>query len=282
MVSCKNWNELPAVNEAFQGSYQSHAAVGANTWCLIKFKEHEVNGKMEWHFMKDTCKHCVDAACVKACPQNALYHTEWGAVDRDWDKCVGCGYCARYCPFKVIQVQEYTEAGDIIIDDAKHPTFMEEPGCQNAVRKSQYKGAVVKKSTKCNHCVDRVEAGMKPACVTTCPSGALEFGDREAMIQKANARLAEVQAKYPNANVYNPASIDGTNAIYVLGEKPEFFDLPAKPVVPASLALWKDIVQPFGKVAMGATAAVAIASFILTRGKGGHHDDHDVKKGGEA
>jgi len=284
MVSCKNWNELPAEIEPFHGSYQSHAKVTANTWCLIKYNEKEVNGEMQWHFMKDACKHCVDAACVKACPQEALFHTETGAVNRDWDKCVGCGYCETHCPFGVIQVQEYAEDGRAIIDDEAQPTFREEPGNMNAVRKSQYSGKVVKKSNKCDLCASRVAAGKKPACVTTCPSGVLEFGERSEMLAKADARLAQVREKYPNANIYNPDSISGTNVIYVLAESPEFYGLPAKPVVPVSLALWKDIVQPLGKVAWGAAAAVAVTSYVLNkRNKGSHHtDDHSETKGGDA
>lgn len=284
MVSCKNWNELPAEIEAFHGSYQSHEKVTANTWCLIKFNEQEVNGVMQWHFMKDACKHCVDAACVKACPQDALFHTETGAVNRDWDKCIGCGYCVTHCPFDVIEVTEYAEDGRAIIDDAAQPTFREEPGNMNGVRRSQYNGKIVKKSNKCDLCQSRVDNGQKPACVTSCPSGVLEFGDRAEMLSKAEARLAEIKAKYPNANIYNPSSISGTNVVYVLAEAPEFYGLPNKPVVPASLSLWKDIVQPLGKVAFGGAAAVIAASYIMNkRSKGTDHaEEQSESKGGDA
>lgn len=283
MVSCKNWNELPAESTGFTGTYQSHPELTANTWCLIKYKEQEVNGKMQWHFMKDACKHCVDAACVKACPQDALYHNEWGAVQRDWDKCVGCGYCVTHCPFGVIQIQEFTADGQVLVNDTDNPRFVEE-GCQKAIRKSQYSGKVVTKSTKCNHCESRVNAGKKPACVSACPSGVLDFGEREDMLAKAEARLAAVREKYPNANIYNPESIEGTNAIYVLAETPSYYDLPEKPVVPVSLALWKDIVQPFGKLAMGgALGMAAVSLFLTTRAQKKHQAEHghDDEKGAD-
>lgn len=282
MVSCKNWNELPSEIQPFQGSYQSHEKVSPNTWCLIKYKEKEVDGQVQWHFIKDSCKHCIDSACVTSCPQGALTHNDWGAVVRDWDKCVGCSYCERHCPFGVIQVQEFTVDGLAIIDDKKYPSFEEEPGCQKGIRRSQYNGKIVKKSNKCFHCADRVENGKKPACVSSCPSGVLDFGQREDMVAKAQARLAEIKDKYPNANVYNPESITGTNAVYVLAETPDLYELPLKPVVPASLSLMKNIVQPLGKVAMGGAVAVALASLVLTRGKGAHHPvAQDEKKGGE-
>ena len=46
---------------------------------------------------------------------------------------------------------------------------------------------------KCTMCFDRTKEGMLPACVKTCPTGAMSFGDREEMLKKANKRLEEVQ-----------------------------------------------------------------------------------------
>ena len=53
--------------------------------------------------------------------------------------------------------------------------------------------------TKCNMCIDRVRAGMLPACVKTCPTFTMHFGDRDEMLAMARARLAEVQKKSPAA-----------------------------------------------------------------------------------
>lgn len=284
MVACKNWNQLPAVNHAFQGSYQSQEGLTAHTWCLIKYKEHEdAQGNMHWNFIKDACKHCHDAACVKACPQESLFYTELGTVSRDWDKCVGCGYCETHCPFGVIQVVEYTEDGRAIIDDAAYPMYYEEPGNMKGVRKSEYKGKVVKKSNKCDMCYSRITNGRQPACVTSCPSNALVFGERSAMLAEAESRLAILKQKNPNANIYNPSSINGTNTIYILNENPEYYDLPAKPVVPVSLSVWKDIVHPVGKLAFGAGAVVVATSFIVNKvKKGGSDAEGTHAEGGEA
>lgn len=46
------------------------------------------------------------------------------------------------------------------------------------------------KAKKCIGCYDRVEAGMKPACVTACPSNALISGTEEEVISEGERRVA--------------------------------------------------------------------------------------------
>ena len=87
------------------------------------------------------CNHCATAACMNACPALA-YHRDGptGAVLLDSSLCIGCGYCAWACPY-----------------DA--PVFDESAGVM----------------TKCTWCADRLAAGLKPACASHCPTGALDF-----------------------------------------------------------------------------------------------------------
>jgi DMSO reductase iron-sulfur subunit len=88
------------------------------------------------------CNHCDDPVCLKGCPTRAYTKfAEYGAVLQDPDICFGCGYCTWVCPY-------------------------------NAPQLDPIKGQV----SKCNMCVDRLEVGLKPACVTACLGGALEFG----------------------------------------------------------------------------------------------------------
>jgi Fe-S-cluster-containing dehydrogenase component len=46
-------------------------------------------------------------------------------------------------------------------------------------------------------CVDRDHNGLLPACVKTCPTGAMNFGDRDEMVSLANKSLSEVRKKSP-------------------------------------------------------------------------------------
>ncbi len=88
------------------------------------------------------CNHCDDPVCLKGCPTRAYTKfAEYGAVLQDPDICFGCGYCTWVCPY-------------------------------NAPQLDPVKGEV----SKCNMCVDRLEVGLKPACVSACVGNALDFG----------------------------------------------------------------------------------------------------------
>ncbi len=248
MVACKNWNDLPVEHTEFLGSVQSHKKVSADTWNVMEYVEH-VNGQgnLEYLFRHSSCFHCHDAACEKVCPENAISHTEFGSVVIDHDKCVGCGYCVNNCPFEVISLKTY---------------------------KDQY-GKEFRKSQKCTFCTDRLEEGLQPACVTTCHTDALTFGKKDEMLKKAEARLQEVKGRFPNAMIYNPSGVGGTNTIYLLAEKPSVYGLPESPKVPTSAVVWKDYAQPIGKMMLGATTMAVVGAFVANKifSKGNSQDE---------
>lgn len=87
------------------------------------------------------CNHCAEPACMAVCPVQAISkRDEDGIVVVDRIKCIGCHLCGEACPYGAPQ---YGKDG-----------LMQ----------------------KCNLCVDRISAGKKPTCVSTCPAGALAFG----------------------------------------------------------------------------------------------------------
>jgi formate dehydrogenase iron-sulfur subunit len=239
-VACKQWKDLPAEITPFTGEYQSHPDLSPSTYTIIRMSERVEGDKFHWDFLKFQCMHCGDAGCVKACPQEALTYADNGIVAFNEDNCIGCGYCVTNCPFGVPHINEATQ-----------------------------------KSTKCNLCQDRVAEGMVPSCAQTCTADAIYFGRREKMVAMAEARVAELKKTFPRAQTYgiNEAGVGGTHMIYALEDSPEVYGLPVKPMVSPSLALWKDIVQPLGKVAWGAAAAVIAVSYIKNKFKS---DDHSV------
>jgi sulfite dehydrogenase (quinone) subunit SoeB len=96
-----------------------------------------------------SCLHCEEPPCVPVCPTGASYkRKEDGIVLVDYDKCIGCGYCAWACPYGVRELDEHRQ-----------------------------------EMTKCTLCVDRIYSEVlppqdrRPACVMACPTSARLFGD---------------------------------------------------------------------------------------------------------
>ncbi len=158
----------------------------------MRFSEVEQNDKLEWLIRKDGCMHCADPGCLKACPaEGAIIQYANGIVDFQSEQCIGCGYCIAGCPFNVPRL--------------------------NPEDNRVY---------KCTLCVDRVTVGQEPACVKTCPTGAIHFGSKEDMKTLAGERVAELKTRgYDNAGLYDPAGVGGTHVMYVLhhADKPNLY-----------------------------------------------------------
>ncbi len=115
------------------------------------------------------CNHCDDPVCLKGCPTRAYTKfAEYGAVLQDPDICFGCGYCTWVCPY-------------------------------NAPQLDPVEGTV----SKCNMCVDRLEVGLKPACVTACLGKALEFGVIENTPNDRYQIDADIPG-FPDPSITNP------------------------------------------------------------------------------
>jgi formate dehydrogenase iron-sulfur subunit len=229
-VSCKRWNELEGEIGSFTGSYQSHSDLSPNRWTMIKFFEEKKETGFEWHFRKTTCMHCGDAGCVRVCPNGALVKAENGAVRRIEEKCVGCGYCTKACPFNIPRVDETD-----------------------------------KKMRKCTFCYDRISNGLTPACAKTCVPQAIVYGTWDDMAKLADERLAAAKGRYPKSRIYGKTELQGLGVIYILPDSADKYGLPVNPQIPHSLELWKEVVQPFGKLLLGVTLAGTALAFIISR-----------------
>lgn len=210
-AACKQWNQLPAEETTFTGSYENPPRLSSTTWMKIKFREQDnENGGVDWLMTKQGCMHCTDAACILACPAGALYRTEFDTVSVDEVKCIGCNYCAGVCPFQVIGFDR-----------------------------------LANKARKCTFCIDRLQNGLKPACATACPTGSITYGESRELIKKADRRLSQLKAAgKTNANIYGLTEVDGTAMLYVLEDKPERYGFPADPQVPIQTRVFNAVYAP--------------------------------------
>jgi formate dehydrogenase iron-sulfur subunit len=191
----------------------------------MRFTEYEnPKGDLEWLIRKDGCMHCEDPGCLKACPSpGAIVQYTNGIVDFHEENCIGCGYCIAGCPFNIPRLSK-----------ADHRVY------------------------KCTLCSDRVGVGQEPACVKTCPTGAIVFGTKVDMIQHAEERIVDLKERgFEHAGLYNPAGVGGTHVMYVLhhADQPSLYHgLPDDPHISPFVKLWKGIAKPLGVAAIALTA----------------------------
>jgi anaerobic dimethyl sulfoxide reductase subunit B (iron-sulfur subunit) len=95
-----------------------------------------------------SCNHCAEPACLPTCPTGAIWKRKKdGIVDIDSTLCIGCRRCEAACPYGA-------------------PQFIPE---QNIV-------------SKCNMCVDEIDAGRKPYCVMACMMRVLDIGPIDKLL----------------------------------------------------------------------------------------------------
>lgn len=203
-VACKQWNGLPGEKTTFFGGpeYTNPANLSALTWNHVVFYplDRTTPERPVWNIKHTKCYHCAEANCMAVCPQMAIKKVDgWTVIDQD--KCIGCGACVSACVYKVPGLSEINHKNDMGLHII-------------------HRG----KSHKCNACT--LNKRDIPACVATCPSGALEFGHRQAVMKKALKRVKELKKEFPNANVYGLEEFGGLGVITVLRDKPEKYGLP--------------------------------------------------------
>ena len=200
-VSCKAWHQLPAEDTSFTGSYENPPDLSGTTYTRVTFTE---VASEKWLFFKDQCRHCsggMGAPCLKACPvRRAIVRKPSGAIvitDRCNPNRCRTRPCEDACPYNI-------------------PRYYAE----------------INKERKCDFCFDRIASGGVPNCALTCPPGAITFGTSGYVQAVANDRLAEVLARYPDANIYPDGDGHGghdrtqaTRVIWLLVEDPSVYGL---------------------------------------------------------
>lgn len=191
-VACKQWHDLPGEKTQNMGSYQNPQDLSFTTYKLVRMNETVVKGKLNWLFFPDQCRHCFDAPCQMAADDaDAIYNDEsTGAIL----------YTQRS---KTLDAPEIKDA------------------CPYDIPRAGKDGTL----SKCDFCNDRIHNGLQPACVTSCPTGAMAFGNRDEILKLAKERLGIAKKRFPDAMLVDP---DEVNVIYLLGQKPEAYTASAK------------------------------------------------------
>ena len=154
--------ECQACRVACQNEYEIDVE-----YSFIKFVSREKGEypEVEYRLRRDSCMHCPNSPCIDACPVDALSEGRGQFTVIDAEECIACGRCLEVCPFEVPEIGE-------------------------------------ERMYKCDACQHRLAEGKEPACVNTCISYALQFGDFEDMLEAGQERVEEIKDKYPEAELY--------------------------------------------------------------------------------
>jgi len=173
-VACKQWHDLPAEETVNRGTYQNPADLSFDTYKLVRMNEAVIGGQLKWLFFPDQCRHCLEAPCLETAgdPAAIYYDEPSGAVI----------YTAA---------TKNLDAAEII------------ESCPYNIPRKASDGTLA----KCDMCFDRVAAGMQPACVKTCPTGTMNFGERADMLDLAQNRLTVLKRTHRGTMLLDPDDI---------------------------------------------------------------------------
>ncbi|WP_045210728.1 4Fe-4S dicluster domain-containing protein [Desulfonatronovibrio magnus] len=190
-VACKQWHKLPAEETRNWGSHQNPRDLSFITYKLVFMKEIEENDKLKnWLFFPDQCRHCLSPPCKMVGDMD-----DEKAILEDWN------------------------TGAILFTQRTQNLFFDEirNSCPYDIPRENEESLIM---SKCDMCNDRVMNGLVPACVKSCPTGTMNFGDLDDMKELAEERLAEVKKVYPNAVLGDPNAV---RVIYLFHEQPRQF-----------------------------------------------------------
>jgi len=185
-IACKQWNGLPGTQTKNEGTHENPVDLSADTFKIVRFSEGTVpSGSPFWYFFSEQCRHCLSPGCMAEAEKGEIVQDEMTGAVIFTPKTKSLDYVATRegCPYDIPR--------------------------QNPKTKELF---------KCTMCFDRITNNMIPACVKSCPTGAMLFGERPKILEAAKARVQELSKKYPKAQAINP---DDVRVIYIVTDDPK-------------------------------------------------------------
>lgn len=190
-VACMSENNVPVVGKREVSRHHEMTWLRIDRYYYGNIKNPSVV------YQPMMCQHCDNAPCENVCPVNATNHSSEGLNQMTYNRCIGTRYCANNCPYKVRRFNwlDYTTAD---LFPGNQPTVNGEEipfGADNLTRMVLNPDVTVRSRgviEKCSFCVQRIQEGkltskvekralrdsdVRTACQTSCPTGAITFGD---------------------------------------------------------------------------------------------------------
>lgn len=147
--------------KCIEGCQKGHHLSSSQEWMTVNLMKD--NPASDPHWFPKPCFHCDNPPCVKVCPVGATFKRSDGIVLVDVDRCIGCKFCISACPYST-RIFNWERLDTYKAHDPEYSPETSVPGQLGTVG-------------KCDFCADRSRKGKLPYCASSCPMGAIYFGD---------------------------------------------------------------------------------------------------------